>query len=147
LLSGDEDGLSGIQFETKDQPFDSELYSQNNRVIFEIAIQQLQEYFQKKRTEFHLALNLKGTEFQLKVWNILKTIPYGTTCSYLDVAIKLGDRNMTRAVGGANNKNPIPIIIPCHRVIGQSGNMVGFASGIGIKSQLLQLESKQLELF
>lgn len=107
----------------------------------EIA-RQLDEYFIGKRKEFHLALNPSGTDFQKKVWNALQTIPYGTTCSYKEIAQKIGNEKACRAVGMANNRNPIAIIIPCHRVIGCSGKLVGYAGGLKTKETLLSLEQK-----
>lgn len=103
---------------------------------------QLQEYFMNKRTEFTLPLDLQGTEFQKNVWNELIKIPYGKTASYKDIAISIGNPKASRAVGGAVNKNPIFIVIPCHRVIGSNGNLVGFAIGLDKKSCLLDLEKK-----
>lgn len=104
------------------------------------AHKQLEEYLNKKRKEFELPLLPQGTEFQLKVWNALKEIPYGQTCSYKDIAIKVGNEKASRAVGMANNRNPIAIFIPCHRVIGANGKLVGYAGGLDIKEKLLDLE-------
>ncbi len=104
------------------------------------AHKQLEEYLNKKRKEFELPLLPQGTEFQLKVWNALKEIPYGQTCSYKDIAIKAGNEKASRAVGMANNRNPIAIFIPCHRVIGANGKLVGYAGGLDIKEKLLDLE-------
>jgi len=101
---------------------------------------QLNEYFNGKRKEFNLPIYLCGTEFQNKVWNFLKTIPYGKTASYKEVAEKIGKNKAYRAVGNANNHNPIAIIIPCHRIIGSNGKMTGYAGGIDIKEKLLKLE-------
>lgn len=106
------------------------------------AYKQLQEYFQEKRTQFTLPLQLQGTEFQKRVWQQLCQIPYGSTCSYKDIAIKIGNEKAVRAVGGANNKNPIMIVVPCHRVIGVSGALTGYACGLDVKKYLLDLESK-----
>lgn len=106
------------------------------------AAQQLGEYFARTRTEFDLPLDLQGTEFQLKVWELLLQIPYGKTRTYGALARILGDMKAVRAVGGALNKNPIAIIVPCHRVIGASGKLVGFAGGLNRKSLLLSLEQE-----
>jgi methylated-DNA-[protein]-cysteine S-methyltransferase len=103
--------------------------------------QQLKEYFAKERTIFNIPLDLKGTEFQLSVWNALLDIPYGTTKTYGALAHKLGDIKAVRAVGGALNKNPVAIIVPCHRVVGASGKLVGFAGGLENKSILLDIEN------
>ena len=103
---------------------------------------QLEEYFKGKRTSFDLPLNPKGTPFQKKIWNALLTIPYGQTKSYLDIATIIGNPKAVRAVGLANHNNPIMIVIPCHRVIGKNGKMVGYACGISVKEQLLSLEKE-----
>ena len=109
------------------------------------AAKELQEYFDGERKIFNVPLEPKGTDFQQKVWNALKEIPYGDTCSYKNIAEKVGNIKASRAVGMANNKNPIPIIIPCHRVIGTNGKLVGYAGGLGIKEKLLKLENKLTE--
>lgn len=107
------------------------------------AESQLQEYFRGERKQFLLPLFYTGTDFQCKVWDALKMIPFGETCSYLDIARKIGNEKAVRAVGGANNKNPLPIFIPCHRVIGQNGSLVGYAGGLSAKEFLLTLEKGQ----
>lgn len=104
--------------------------------------QQLDEYFQGKRNTFDLPLNPSGTTFQKKVWNALCNIPYGETRSYQEIAIAIDCPKGCRAVGLANNKNPIVILIPCHRVIGKNGSLVGYALGLEIKQHLLDLEIK-----
>lgn len=103
---------------------------------------QLNEYFDKKRKTFDLPLNPKGTEFMLKVYNELLKIPYGETKCYKEIALSINNPNASRAVGMANNKNPIPIIIPCHRVIGKNGKLVGYGGGLEIKKFLLELEKE-----
>ena len=105
------------------------------------AGQQLKEYFAKERKVFSIPLDLKGTEFQLSVWHALLDIPYGTTKTYGALARKLGDIKAVRAVGGALNKNPVAIIVPCHRVVGASGKLVGFAGGVENKLILLDIEN------
>lgn len=117
-----------------------DLSTDKETTILERAVEQLEEYFQGTRKQFDLPLQLRGTDFQLKVWKTLQTIPYGKTCSYGEIAKKIGNSKASRAVGGANNKNPILIIVPCHRVIGSDGSMVGFGAGIGVKEYLLNLE-------
>jgi methylated-DNA-[protein]-cysteine S-methyltransferase len=109
-------------------------------VLVETA-RQLAEYFAGTRTRFEVATEFIGTEFQKKVWNALLTIPFGETRSYRDIAVQIGDVNATRAVGAANGRNPISIIAPCHRVIGASGDLTGFAGGIQTKATLIALES------
>ncbi len=106
------------------------------------AFLELEEYFTGKRTSFDLPLAPQGTPFQKKVWNALLTIPYGKTKSYLDVATAIGNPKASRAVGLANHNNPIMIVIPCHRVIGKNGKMVGYACGLNIKETLLTLEKE-----
>lgn len=101
---------------------------------------QLQEYFEGKRTVFSLPLAPVGTEFQKKCWDALLTIPYGETRSYKDIAIAIGNEKACRAVGMANHNNPISIIIPCHRVIGANGSMVGYGGGLPVKEYLLKME-------
>jgi methylated-DNA-[protein]-cysteine S-methyltransferase len=104
------------------------------------AIKQLNEYFDGKRSIFDLPLAPEGTEFQKKVWNALKEIPCGETKSYGEIAKIIGNEKASRAVGMANNKNPIMIVIPCHRVIGANGKLVGYAAGLEVKENLLSLE-------
>jgi methylated-DNA-[protein]-cysteine S-methyltransferase len=106
------------------------------------AEEQLNEYFAQKRTSFSVELDFVGTEFQKKIWKALLTIPFGETRTYGQIAKQIGDPKAVRAVGGAANKNPISIIAPCHRVIGASGKLVGFAGGIANKNRLLQLENR-----
>ena len=101
---------------------------------------QLKEYFAGTRKEFDVPLDIEGTEFQKKVWEELKKIPYGKTISYKTLAEKLGDVKSIRAVGKANGQNPIAIIIPCHRVIGADGSLIGYAGGLAIKEKLLHIE-------
>ncbi len=101
---------------------------------------QLLEYFQGKRKKFDLPLVIQGTNFQMQVWNQLLKIPYAKTISYGEQAEKIGDKNKARAVGMANGRNPIPIIIPCHRVIGSNGHLTGFGGGLNNKAYLLKLE-------
>ncbi|MNI21191.1 Methylated-DNA--protein-cysteine methyltransferase [compost metagenome] len=104
--------------------------------------EQLEQYFGGERQCFELELDLQGTIFQKQVWEALKLIPYGETASYKAVAEAIGSPKAVRAVGGANNRNPIPVIIPCHRVIGASGKQVGYGGGLPIQTHLLQLEGK-----
>lgn len=103
---------------------------------------QLEEYLKGKRREFDLPLNPKGTDFQMRVWKELMKIPYGSTASYREIAERMGNPNACRAVGMANHRNPISILIPCHRVIGSNGKMVGYGGGLERKKRLLELERK-----
>ncbi len=106
------------------------------------AVRQLDEYFIGERTEFDLPLDPVGTDFQQQVWMVLRTIPYGATISYGEQATRLGDKNKSRAVGAANGRNPISIIVPCHRVVGSTGKLTGFAGGLGTKDWLLRHERR-----
>ncbi len=113
---------------------------EQNDVELEPVKVQLQEYFDRKRQNFDLPLDLHGTPFQKLVWEKLQTIPYGELRSYKEVAQLIGAPRAVRAIGGANNRNPVSIIIPCHRVIGSNGSLVGYGGGIEIKRYLLMLE-------
>lgn len=113
--------------------------------LLEDAIQQLHEYFQGSRTEFSIPLHLVGTPFQQQVWGALRQIPYGEVRSYKDVAQVIGSPKAVRAVGGANNRNPLSIFIPCHRVVGSNGSLVGYGGGLTIKEYLLNLEAEKKE--
>ena len=106
------------------------------------AARQLKEYFAGERKSFDLPLEAHGTAFQEKVWAALRDIPYGKTCSYGDIARAIGNEKACRAVGGANNKNPLCIVVPCHRVVGANGKMVGYGGGLDMKTLLLELERK-----
>ncbi len=101
---------------------------------------QIREYLSGKRKSFDLPIAPSGTEFRQKVWSALQSVPYGETRSYKEIAVQIGNENACRAVGMANNKNPLPIIIPCHRVVGSDGKLVGYAGGLEIKEYLLNLE-------
>jgi len=113
---------------------------------FAEVIRQLQAYFSGELKEFNVPLAMEGTEFQLRVWNALRAIPYGETISYAQLAERIGNPKAVRAVGLANGSNPIPIIVPCHRVIGSDGSLTGFGGGLSTKKRLLELESRQLSL-
>ncbi len=110
--------------------------------ILDATRAQLEEYFAGSRTEFELPLDPIGTSFQLAAWQVLRTIPYGSTMSYGEQARSLGDPNKARAVGAANGRNPISIIVPCHRVVGSNGSLTGFAGGIDSKAWLLDHERR-----
>ncbi|WP_428230855.1 methylated-DNA--[protein]-cysteine S-methyltransferase [Flavobacterium sp.] len=117
--------------------------------VLKEAVSQLEEYFDKKRTDFDFKLNPSGTDFQQKVWKSLLEIPYGKTISYMDQTKKLGDIKAIRAVASANGKNPLWIVVPCHRVIGTNGSLTGYAGGLSRKKWLLEHEtpSTQQSLF
>ncbi len=108
------------------------------------AIRQLEAYFRGELQEFDLDMKATGTEFQQRTWKALQTIPYGTTISYGELARRVGNPKAARAVGTANGSNPLPIVIPCHRVIGSNGKLTGYGGGLEIKQQLLELEGARL---
>ena len=115
--------------------------------LLDDAARQLQEYFAGDRTAFELALDLEGTRFQRKAWLALAEIPYGETRSYAEQAARLGRPHAVRAVGHANGRNPLPIVLPCHRVIGSDGSLTGFGGGLQVKRALLDLEAGRVPLF
>jgi methylated-DNA-[protein]-cysteine S-methyltransferase len=140
LLAGDDDALTLVSFpegSMRREPDPDWIYAEKP---FAKAREQLTEYFDGKRRDFDLALRPNGTEFQLAVLDALRQIPYGTTVSYGDIAERIGRPKAVRAVGAANGRNPIPIIIPCHRVIGSSGDLTGLGGGLPTKKALLRLE-------
>jgi methylated-DNA-[protein]-cysteine S-methyltransferase len=112
--------------------------------ILDETIQQLEQYFAGSRQAFDIPLDICGTSFQKLVWQLLRGISYGQVATYRDIAVSLGASKAVRAVGGANNKNPVPIIIPCHRIVGSNGTLVGYAGGLNIKEYLLNLEASFL---
>lgn len=142
-LTADEDALVGISFGIDEATTRSTVRDDDCPVLKE-ARRQLEEYFAGVRTEFDLPLAPRGTPFQLRVWEQLRLIPYGSTTSYGELASRLGDRNASRAVGLANGRNPIPIVVPCHRVIGADGSLTGFSGGVDTKRRLLELEAATL---
>lgn len=147
-IVGDKDGIQSISVIDIDLPSSHEI-TNNLPQCIQDCVTQLDEYFQGKRKEFNLKLNPKGTDFQKKVWNELKTIPFGKTRTYLEQTKHIGDPKAIRAVASANGKNPIWIVIPCHRVIGSDGSLTGYAGGIWRKKWLIDHESpvKQQSLF
>ncbi len=136
LVAGDE-GLLRVEFPPNHPPADAP----RDDARLAPVLRQLEEYFAGNRKQFEVPLAPRGTPFQLEVWRALQRIPYGETRSYAEVARSIGRPNATRAVGAANGANPIPIIIPCHRVIGSSGALTGFGGGLGVKRRLLDLEA------
>ena len=144
-IVGDEDGIAVISVSDVGT---NEVSVEIPNVLKE-AVSQLKEYFEGKRTDFNLKLKPQGTEFQQKVWKALLEIPYGKTISYMDQTKKLGDIKAIRAVASANGKNPLWIVVPCHRVIGTNGSLTGYAGEIWRKKWLLEHEnpSTQQSLF
>ena len=146
LLAGNSDGLRLVSFESSKHAAPPQADWRQDQAPFAEVIRQLQAYFRGELREFDVPVALEGTEFQRRVWNALRTIPYGEKISYLQLAERIGNPKAVRAVGLANGSNPIPIIIPCHRVIGSDGSLTGFGGGLFTKKKLLDLESKQLSL-
>jgi len=143
-INGDESGIFSVSILNEDETT-SDLIPE----ILQDCVYQLQEYFNGERKQFNLKLNPQGTEFQKKVWEELQTIPFGKTVSYLELSKQFGDIKAIRAVANANGKNPLWIIVPCHRVIGSDGSLTGYAGGLHRKKWLLEHESpyKQQSLF
>jgi len=139
-ISASEDSIVSIEFTTEEVTAVSP-----SSLLLREAQKQLEEYFHKERQEFSLPLSPYGTTFQQKVWKQLQQIPYGETRSYRDIAIELGNLRQIRAAATANGKNPIPIVIPCHRVIGSNGSLTGYSGGLEKKKWLLELENPFLQ--
>jgi len=146
LLAGDSNALRLVSFESSKRSTPPRPDWEQDKAPFAEVIRQLQAYFGGELKEFDLPLALEGTDFQLRVWKALRTIPYGETFSYAQLAQCIGNPKSVRAVGLANGSNPIPIIVPCHRVIGSDGSLTGFGGGLSTKKKLLELENKQLRL-
>lgn len=146
LLVADAEGLREINFPKDGRTAAPDAAWRENASVLREPICQLQEYFAGKREDFDLPLAPQGTPFQQQVWKQLCRIPYGETISYGELARRIGNPNASRAVGLANGSNPIPIIIPCHRVIGSNGKLTGYGGGLPIKEKLLALEQRQLRL-
>lgn len=144
LIEGNEDGISKISVIS-----DETILSESIPKLFTNVVSQLKEYFEGNRTDFQFKMNPKGTDFQKKVWDELLKIPFGKTVSYQEVTNNLGDPKAIRAVANANGKNPLLIVVPCHRVIGSDGSLTGYAGGLWRKKWLLDHENpvKQQSLF
>jgi methylated-DNA-[protein]-cysteine S-methyltransferase len=146
LLTADDTGLRQILFVNGRQPAQPESSWIEDRAPLTETIRQLEAYFAGELEKFDLPLAPEGTPFQLEVWRRLCDIPYGATISYGELAGRIGNPKASRAVGLANGSNPIPIVIPCHRVIGSNGKLTGYGGGLPIKEKLLALEKRQLRL-
>lgn len=142
LLAGESDALSMIGFPKGSMRRDPEPEWIYNEKPLAKARRQIAEYFDGTRKSFDLPLKLSGTEFQVSVLKALQEIPYGETVSYGEIARRIGRPRAVRAVGAANGRNPIPIVVPCHRVIGSSGDLTGFGGGLDTKEALLRLEAE-----
>ena len=146
LLAADEAGLREILFVRGRRPVRPDPAWKEDKTPLKETTRQLRSYFAGELEEFDLPLAPQGTPFQLEVWKRLCEIPYGETISYGELARRIGNPNASRAVGLANGSNPIPIVIPCHRVIGSNGKLTGYGGGLPVKEKLLALEQKQLRL-
>ena len=146
LLAADDGGLRRIEFVNGRNPVQAHPQWRDDAEPLRETIRQLRAYFAGELEAFDLPLAPEGTPFQLGVWNRLGEIPYGETISYGELARRIGNPNASRAVGLANGSNPIPIVIPCHRVIGSNGKLTGYGGGLPIKEKLLALERRQLRL-
>jgi methylated-DNA-[protein]-cysteine S-methyltransferase len=146
LIAADDTGLRQINFVQGRHSANPDPTWQQDANQLQEVIHQLRAYFAGELEAFNLPLAPQGTAFQLKVWKLLCDIPYGETLSYGELARRAGNSNASRAVGLANGSNPIPIIIPCHRVIGSNGKLTGYGGGLPIKEKLLALERRQLRL-
>lgn len=147
LIGGDDAAIRKIYFPRHGKPARPEPgWTESQRGPIAETVRQLKQYFAGKREEFDLPLAPEGTEFQRAVWRRLQEIPYGETISYGELAKRIGNPKASRAVGAANGSNPIPIVIPCHRVIGSNGKLTGFGGGLPVKERLLALESRQITL-
>lgn len=140
ILVGENGVLQEIGFTTGKRPTRPPEEGRSNAAAFGEAVRQLEDYFAGRRTTFDLRLAPQGTAFQQRVWKALLKIPFGQAVSYSDIASAIGNPNAMRAVGLANGRNPIPIVIPCHRVIGKNGTLTGYGGGLPIKQKLLALE-------
>jgi methylated-DNA-[protein]-cysteine S-methyltransferase len=147
VITASDAGLTAVWFPGPDLPaVQPDGGRRSATAVLARAREQLAEYFAGSRTAFDLPLAPAGTAFQRRVWDALRTIPYGATLSYSELARRLGDPRATRAVGAANGKNPIPIIVPCHRVIGARGELTGFGGGLERKRWLLEHEGALMKL-
>lgn len=141
LLAASDEGLHAIGFHTARHDVARDAtWQEGGHVLLDAARRQLGEYFNGRRTTFDLPLAPQGTPFQQLVWHALATIGYGDTISYAELAIRVGRPRASRAVGAANGRNPLPIVLPCHRVIGADGSLTGFGGGLPVKRFLLELE-------
>ncbi|WP_447969288.1 methylated-DNA--[protein]-cysteine S-methyltransferase [Nitrospira sp. M1] len=142
LLVGNEQGVKMLSFQDGRHPQAIDSQWRKDRQPFDDVITQLEAYFDGERTTFSVKLSPEGTDFQRNVWKALRRIPYGKTVSYGEIAKRIGNPHASRAVGAANGQNPISIIVPCHRVIGANGKLVGYGGGLPIKQSLLALEQE-----
>jgi methylated-DNA-[protein]-cysteine S-methyltransferase len=146
VLAASSRGLVRLEFEARVQKLDDKKFTmQESEATLTPYLSELNEYFAGERREFSFPLDLRGTDFQLACWRALLAIPYGETCSYRDIAEAIDHPHAYRAVGMANNRNPIAIVVPCHRVIASSGSLCGYGGGLDLKRALLDLEQSQID--
>jgi methylated-DNA-[protein]-cysteine S-methyltransferase len=146
FLAASAKGLVRLEFKARMQALNPGVFQlRESKAALAPYLRELQEYFAGERREFSLPLDLRGTHFQVKCWHALVEIPYGQTCSYRDIAQAIGHPRAYRAVGMSNNRNPIAIVVPCHRVIASSGSLCGYGGGLDIKRKLLDLEQASIQ--
>lgn len=146
FLAASERGLVRLEFEQRVQKLDGTVQLRESKKHISSYLRELEEYFGGERREFSMPLDLRGTDFQLACWRALIAIPYGETRTYADIARTIGHPKAFRAVGMANNRNPIAIVVPCHRVIATGGSLCGYGGGLDIKRKLLDLEKAKVPL-
>jgi O-6-methylguanine DNA methyltransferase len=147
FLAASTKGLVRLEFQAREQRLSPDtIQLRESKAALAPYLRELNDYFAGERREFSLPLDLRGTEFQLACWRALVEIPYGETCSYRDVAQAIGHPHAYRAVGMSNNRNPVAIVVPCHRVIASSGSLCGYGGGLDIKRKLLELEQGSFHL-
>lgn len=140
-LIADGEALVAVRFENEEgSPRSSEPAERGGCPLLTEAARQIGEYLRGERRDFDVPIRLEGTDFQLLVWNTLRTIPYGETRTYAEIAARIDRPKAVRAVGGANHRNPLPLLVPCHRVVGADGTLVGFGGGLEVKRRLLEIE-------
>ncbi len=148
-LAASEQGITALAFSENWDQVKAQLrrtgekFEEKETPLLRKAVAELREYFEGKRTGFSLPLDLKGTDFQRQAWEALRSIPYGSTLTYREQALAMKRPKAMRAVGSANGRNPVCILIPCHRVIGANGSLTGYAGGIAVKKALLEIEAKR----
>jgi len=147
FLAASEKGLVRLEFQARTMKLDPRVELRESKQALAPYMRELDEYFAGERREFNMPLDLRGTPFQLACWRALLAIPYGETCSYANIARAIGHPQAFRAVGMSNNRNPVAIVVPCHRVIASGGSLCGYGGGLDLKRKLLDLEQAQTNPF